>query len=418
MSGKESSNPFDMYVKNLEICAEKLKLDPGVVKRLKHPKRSLIVSCPVKMDNGEIEVFTGYRVQFNDARGPFKGGIRYHPNVNLDEVKALAAWMSIKTAVIDIPYGGAKGGITCNPLKMSPGEIERMTRRYAFMIKDFIGPYVDVPAPDVYTSGREMAWIMDTYSMAVGHKVPEVVTGKPLEIGGSVGRESSTGRGLAICVREACKKLNIDLKSATFVVQGYGNVGIWAAKILQGWGAKMIGASDSKGGVYDTKGIDVNKLLEHKEKTDKVLNYPGTKNITNEEILTTKCDILLPCALENQITGKNAANIKCRIVGEGANGPTTPDADEILYNSKILDVPDVLANSGGVLGSYFEWLQNLDRETWTEEEFNRKLEEKMVKAFNGVYEMAQKYKVNMRTGAYMIAVKRICDATEKLGLFP
>jgi glutamate dehydrogenase/leucine dehydrogenase len=263
-----------------------------------------------------------------------------------------------------------------------------------------------------------MAWIMDTYSMAVGHKVPEVVTGKPLEVGGILGRESSTGRGLAICVREACKRLNIDIKNATFVVQGYGNVGIWAAKILQGLGAKMIGASDSKGGVYDAKGIDPSKLLEHKEKTDKVMNYPGAKSITNEEILTTKCDILIPCALENQITAKNAADIKCRIVGEGANGPTTPDADEILYDNKILDVPDVLANSGGVLGSYFEWLQNLGRETWTEEEFNEKLEKKMVKAFAGVYEMSQKYKVNMRTGAYMIAVKRIVDATDKLGLFP
>lgn len=418
LSTKESKNPFDSYVKNLELCAEKLKLDPGIVRRLKYPKRALIVSCPVKMDNGEIEVFTGYRVQFNDARGPFKGGIRYHPNVNLDEVKALAAWMTIKTAVIDIPYGGAKGGITCNPLKMSPGEIERMTRRYAFMIKDFIGPYIDVPAPDVYTSGREMAWIMDTYSMAVGHKVPEVVTGKPLEIGGSLGRESSTGRGLAICVREACKKLNIDIKNATFAVQGYGNVGIWAAQILASWGAKMIAASDSKGGVYDPKGIDPKKLLEHKEKTDKVQGYAGTKSITNEELLTTKCDILLPCALENQITGENASKISCKILGEGANGPTTPDADEILYKNKILLLPDVLANSGGVLGSYFEWLQNLQRDTWTEEAFNRTLEDKMVKAFNGVYDMSQKYKVNMRTGAYMIAVKRITDATEKLGLFP
>ncbi|WXG43694.1 MAG: Glu/Leu/Phe/Val dehydrogenase [Promethearchaeati archaeon SRVP18_Atabeyarchaeia-1] len=418
MSQKETKNPFDMYVKNLELCAEKLKLDKGIVKRLQYPKRALIVSLPVRMDNGEIEVFTGYRVQFNDARGPFKGGIRYHPNVNLDEVKALSAWMTIKTAVIDIPYGGAKGGITCNPLKMSPGEIERLTRRYAFSIKDFIGPYIDVPAPDVYTSGREMAWIMDTYSMAVGHKVPEVVTGKPLEIGGSLGRESSTGRGLAFCVREACKRINIDLKAATFVVQGYGNVGIFAAKILAGWGAKMIAASDSKGGVVDPKGIDPSKLLEHKEKTDKVAGYPGTKNITNEELLLTKCDILLPCALENQITGENAPKLNCKIIGEGANGPTTPDADEIIYSKKILVLPDVLANSGGVLGSYFEWLQNLNRDSWTEDEFNKKLEEKMVKAFNGVYDMSQKYKVNMRTGAYMIAVKRIADATEKLGLFP
>jgi glutamate dehydrogenase/leucine dehydrogenase len=418
LTEKESENPFDSYVKNLELCAEKLKLDPRIVKRLKYPKRALIVYCPVKMDNGEIEVFTGYRVQFNDARGPFKGGIRYHPKVDLDEVKALAAWMTIKTAVIDVPYGGAKGGVACNPLKMSPGEIERLTRRYAFMIRDFIGPYVDVPAPDVYTSGREMAWLMDTYSMAIGHQVPEVVTGKPLGVGGSVGRESSTGRGVAICAREACKKLGVDLKNATFVVQGYGNVGYWAAQILQGMGAKMIGASDSKGGVYDPKGIEPKKLLDHKKKTDNVMNYLSAKKITNEEILTTKCDILIPAALENQVTGGNAADIKCRIMVEGANGPTTPDADEILFKNKTLNVPDVLANSGGVLGSYFEWLQNLGRQTWTEEEFNSKLEDKMVHAFNGVYEMAQKYKVNMRTGAYMIAVKRICDAIEELGFFP
>jgi glutamate dehydrogenase/leucine dehydrogenase len=418
LTQKESENPFDSYVKNLELCAEKLNLDTRIVKRLKYPKRALIVYCPVKMDSGEIEVFTGYRVQFNDARGPFKGGIRYHPNVDLDEVKALAALMTIKTAVIDIPYGGAKGGVACNPLKMSPGEIERLTRRYTFMIRDFIGPYVDIPAPDVYTSGREMAWLMDTYSMAMGHQVPEVVTGKPLGVGGSVGRESSTGRGIAICAREACRKHGIDLKNATFVVQGYGNVGYWAAQILQVMGAKMIGASDSKGGVYDPKGIDPKKLLDHKKKTDSVMNYLSAKNITNEEIITTKCDILIPSALENQVTVGNAADVKCRIMVEGANGPTTPDADEILFKNKVLNVPDVLANSGGVLGSYFEWLQNLGRQTWTEQEFNTKLEEKMVHAFNGVYEIAQKYKVNMRTGAYMIAVKRICDAIEELGFFP
>ncbi|WXG46286.1 MAG: Glu/Leu/Phe/Val dehydrogenase [Candidatus Atabeyarchaeum deiterrae] len=415
---QQEINPFDTYVKNLDLCAEKLRLDPGLVEWLKHPKRTLQISLPVRMDNGTIKVFTGYRIQFNDARGPYKGGIRYHPNANLDEVKALAAWMTIKTAVIDIPYGGAKGGIACDPTRMSVGELERMTRRYAFQIRDFIGPYVDVPAPDVYTGPREMAWIMDTYSMAVGHMVPEVVTGKPLELWGCVGRTTATGRGVAICIREACKKLGIDLTKVNFAVQGYGNVGTWTAVILQEMGAKMIAASDVKGGVHNANGINANELVKHTQKTGSVVDYPGTKSISNEELLTTKCDILVPAAMENQITDENAQKIKCRILAEGANGPTTPEADEILNKNKILVLPDVLVNSGGVLGSYFEWVQNLHRETWEEEEFNDKLEDKMVKAFNGVYDMAQKYIVPMRIAAYMIAVKRISDAMSKLGLFP
>jgi glutamate dehydrogenase/leucine dehydrogenase len=418
LSQQEAINPFETYVKNLEMCAEKLELDPGLVEWLKHPKRTLQISLPVRMDDGKIKVFTGYRIQFNDARGPYKGGIRYHPNANFDEVKALAAWMTIKTAVIDIPYGGAKGGIACDPTKMSVGELERLTRRYAFQIRDFIGPYVDVPAPDVNTGAREMAWIMDTYSMAVGHMVPEVVTGKPLELWGCVGRTTATGRGVAICVREACKKLKIDLKKSNFVVQGYGNVGTWTAVILQEMGAKMIAASDVKGGVYSANGLDAKELVKHAQKTGSVTNYPGTKNMTNEELLATKCDILVPAAMENQITNKNAENIKCKILSEGANGPTTPEGDEILNRNKIVVLPDVLVNSGGVLGSYFEWLQNLHRETWKEEEFNDKLEEKMVAAFEGVWNMAQKYHVTIRTAAYMIAVKKIADAMDKLGLFP
>jgi len=415
---QQEINPFDTYVKNLDLCAEKLRLDPGLVEWLKHPKRTLQISLPVRMDNGTIKVFTGYRIQFNDARGPYKGGIRYHPNANLDEVKALAAWMTIKTAVIDIPYGGAKGGIACDPTRMSVGELERMTRRYAFQIRDFIGPYVDVPAPDVYTGPREMAWIMDTYSMAVGHMVPEVVTGKPLELWGCVGRTTATGRGVAICIREACKKLGIDLTKANFAVQGYGNVGTWTAVILQEMGAKMIAASDVKGGAYNANGMDANELVKYTQKTGSVVDYPGTKSISNEELLTTKCDILVPAAMENQITDENAQKIRCRILAEGANGPTTPEADEILNKNKILVLPDVLVNSGGVLGSYFEWVQNLHRETWEEEEFNDKLEGKIVKAFNSVYDMAQKYNVSMRIAAYMIAVKRISDAMSKLGLFP
>lgn len=417
-SGRESMNPFETYTKNLDICAEKLKLDPGLVEWLKSPKRTLTISLPVRLDNGKIKVFKGYRVQFNDARGPYKGGIRYHPEANLEEVKALAAWMTIKTAVIDIPYGGAKGGIECDPLKMSDGEIERVTRRYAFAIRDFIGPYIDVPAPDVNTGPREMAWFMDTYSMAVGHMVPEVVTGKPLEVGGCLGRKEATGRGVAICVREACKRLKMDLTKATVAVQGFGNVGSWAAITLQEMGAKIIATSDVNGGILNPSGIDAKKLAGQVDKTRTVVGYPGSKSITNEDLLTTKCDILVPVALENQITERNAAGVKCKLMVEGANGPTTTEADEILNENKIVVVPDVLANSGGVLGSYFEWVQNLHRESWTIEEFNKQLEKKIVKAFNDVWDMAQKYKVTLRTAAYMIAVKRIADAMSVLGLFP
>ena len=418
MSHRANINPFDTYVKNLDICAEKLGLEPGMVEWLKAPKRTLTISLPVRMDSGRIKIFTGYRVQFNDSRGPYKGGIRYAPEADLDEVKALAAWMTIKTAVIDIPFGGAKGGIACDPRAMSASEIERMTRRYAFMIRDFIGPYIDVPAPDVNTGPREMAWIMDTYSMAVGHMVPEIVTGKPLEIGGSLGRKEATGRGVAVCVREACKKIKMDLSKANVAVQGFGNVGSWTAMTLQDMGAKIIATSDVNGGIYNPTGIDAKALDEQVEKTGSVLNFPGTKNINNQELLATKCDILVPAALENQITEDNAPAVKCKLMVEGANGPTTTEADEILNKNKTLVVPDVLANSGGVLGSYFEWLQNIHRENWTMDEFNSRLEKKLVKAFSDVYDMSQSNNVTMRTAAYMIAVKRLSDAMGKLGLFP
>ncbi|WXG43695.1 MAG: Glu/Leu/Phe/Val dehydrogenase [Promethearchaeati archaeon SRVP18_Atabeyarchaeia-1] len=418
MSSRADINPFDTYTKNLDICAEKLKLDPGMVEWLKSAKRTLTISLPVRLDNGKIRVFTGYRVQFNDARGPYKGGIRYAPEANLDEVKALAAWMTIKTAVIDIPFGGAKGGIACDPAKMSASEIERMTRRYAFAIRDFIGPYIDVPAPDVNTGPREMAWIMDTYSMAVGHMVPEIVTGKPLEVGGSLGRKEATGHGVAICVREACKELNLSLKGANVAVQGFGNVGSWTAITLQGMGARIIATSDINGAILNPGGIDANELAKYVEKTGSVMKFPGTKAIHNDELLATKCDILVPAALENQITQENAPEVKCKLMVEGANGPTTTEADEILNKNKIVVVPDVLANSGGVLGSYFEWLQNIHRETWSIQEFNSQLEKKIVKAFHDVYDMSKNFNVTMRTAAYMIAVKRIADAMSKLGLFP
>lgn len=415
---KEKPTPFDAVLKQIDMVAEKLKLDPSIVEKIKHPRKIVIVSVPIRMDDDRIKVFTGYRVQFDMVRGPYKGGIRYHPDVNLDEVKALAAWMTWKCAVMDIPYGGAKGGITCNPKEMSRGELERLTRRYTAMLLDEIGPYKDVPAPDVYTDAQTMAWIMDTYSQFKGYLVPEVVTGKPVELGGSEGREEATGRSVTICTREAAKYLGMELKGARVAVQGFGKVGKAAAKILGGMGAKIIAVSDSKGGIYNAKGLDMQAVIEHKEKTGQLAGFKGCEEITNEELLELECEILVPAALENQITEANAARIKARIVVEGANGPSTPEARQTLHERGIFVVPDILANAGGVTVSYFEWTQNLHREHWTEEEVNRKLEEKMVKAFNDVLEIAKKHNVSMADAAYMLAISRIADAHEKLGLWP
>ncbi len=411
-------NPFEIAVKQLEIAGEKLKLDPNIINVLKHPRRVITVSVPVRMDDGTVKVFTGYRVQHFRARGPYKGGIRYHPSVDLDEVKALAMWMTWKCAVVDIPYGGAKGGVMCNPKEMSKGELERMTRRYTAMLEDDIGPYKDVPAPDVYTDAQTMAWIMDTYSTFKGYLVPEVVTGKPVNVGGSEGRAEATGRGVAICAREAAKSLGIGLNGATVAVQGYGNVGVSAAKALHQMGCRIIAVSDSRGGVYDSKGFDPLALAKHKEKTGTVLGFANSKHITNEELLEIECDILVPAALENMITRQNAPRVKARIVCEGANGPTTPEADEILHEMGVFVVPDILANAGGVTVSYFEWTQNLRREYWSEEEVNRKLEQKMVKAFGEVLEIYKKHNVHMRTAAYMLGVGRVAEAFKTLGLFP
>jgi glutamate dehydrogenase/leucine dehydrogenase len=385
---------------------------------LRHPKRSLVVSITVKMDNNETCVFTGCRVQHWDARGPFKGGIRYHPNVTLDEVTALAMWMTWKCAVVDIPYGGAKGGVCCNPKEMSKGELERLTRRYTSLLLDFIGPYRDVPAPDVYTDAQTMAWIMDTYSQFKGYSVPECVTGKPISVGGSEGREEATSRGVVICAREAARNLGLRLRGATVAVQGYGNVGWNAAKIAHKMGCKIVAVSDSTGGIYCPKGLNPYKIYEHKSKTGSVVNYKGCENITNEELLKTKCDILIPAALENQITEANADKIKAKIVAEGANGPTTPEADKALYEKGTCLVPDILANSGGVTASYFEWVQNLTREHWTLEEVNRKLGNKMIKAFNDVQKLAKQEESDMRTAALMLGVGRVAEAIKTLGLWP
>jgi len=412
-------NPFEVALKQLDEAAKIIKLDKGLHQVLAHPKRVLTVSLPVKMDNGEIRVFTGFRSQHNDARGPYKGGIRYHPQVTVDEVKALSMWMTWKCAVADIPYGGGKGGIICNPKEMSNGELERLTRRYAYAIADIIGPHTDIPAPDVYTGGKEMAWIMDTYSALKGNYVqPEVITGKPIAIGGSLGRNEATGRGLAFTVREAAKKLNIDMKSATIAVQGFGNAGQFASQLVEEQGATVIAASDSKGGVFNKEGMRVDALRKHKEETGSVVGFPGAKSISNEELLETECTILIPAALENQITGKNAGRVKAKVVAEAANGPTTPEADEILYKNKVLIIPDILANGGGVTVSYFEWLQNLRREYWTEAEVNERLDRNITKSFLDTYETSEKYGVNMRKASTVLAVNRVVEAIQIRGLWP
>ena len=415
----EKINPFEVALTQLEEASNILNLDKGMLQILSNPKRILTVSIPTKMDDGSIRVFTGFRSQHNDARGPCKGGIRYHPDVTIEEVKALSMWMTWKCAIANIPYGGGKGGIICNPKQMSENELERMTRRFAYLISDIIGPYKDIPAPDVYTGGKEMAWIMDTYSTLKGNYVqPEVITGKPIAIGGSLGRNEATGRGLAYTVREAAKKINIDMKQATIVVQGFGNAGQFASKLVEEQGAKTIAASDSQGAIINKDGIDVDALMKFKKETGTVAGFENAKSISNEELLDTECTILIPAALENQITKNNADKIKTKIIAEAANGPTTPEADEILFKKDILVIPDVLANGGGVTVSYFEWLQNLRREYWTEEEVNNRLDINITKSFFDVYDTHDKYNVDMRKAATLLAINRVVDAINIRGLWP
>ena len=411
-------NAFENALEQLRIAAEYLKLEDGIHQMLAHPKREVTVSLPTRMDNGDIHVFTGYRVQYSDARGPCKGGIRYHPNVSLDEVKALAAWMTWKCSVADIPFGGAKGGVICDPKHMSQSEIERMTRRYAAAIADFIGPYRDVPAPDVYTNAQVMAWIVDTYSVLKGYMVPEVITGKPIAIGGSLGRDKATGRGAVFCTAEAAKVKNMDLKKATFAVEGFGNAGANYAELLQGYGSKLMAASDSRGAVMSKTGIDANKLIAYKEKTGSVVGMAGTQPITDTELLKLGVDILCPAALENTITPDVAKGVKAKIVVECANGPTTPSADKVLDANGVFLVPDILANSGGVIVSYLEWAQNLARLSWPESEVNAKLEAKITGAFRDVHKTATKNGASMRTGALIVGVGRVADAIKTLGVFP
>jgi glutamate dehydrogenase (NAD(P)+) len=417
-TSQSKPNPFENALEQLRIAAEYLKLEDGIHQMLAHPKREVTVSLPTRMDNGDTHVFTGYRVQYSDARGPCKGGIRYHPNVTLDEVKALACWMTWKCSIADIPFGGAKGGVICDPKHMSQTELERMTRRYTAGIADFIGPYRDIPAPDVYTNAQVMAWIVDTYSALKGYMVPEVVTGKPVSIGGSLGRDTATGRGAVFCTREAAKVKGMDLKKATFAVEGFGNAGANYADILQEYGSKLVAASDSRGAVTSKNGIDVKKLIQYKEKTGSVVGMPGTQAVSDRDLLQLDVDVLCPAALENTITPDVAKGVKAKLVVECANGPTTPEADKVIDRNGITLVPDVLANSGGVIVSYLEWVQNLDRIRWPEDEVNSKLEQKITGAFRDVYDTSKKNGTSMRTAALMVGVGRVADAIRILGIFP
>ncbi|HXY84668.1 MAG TPA: Glu/Leu/Phe/Val dehydrogenase [Gaiellaceae bacterium] len=411
-------NPYEIARAQLRKVGETFAIDPNLVRVLEQCKKSVVVSVPVVMDDGVTRVFEGSRVTHNVARGPSKGGIRYHPDVTLDEVKALAMWMTWKCALSGIPFGGAKGGVVCNPKEMTEGELQRMTRRFTSEIINEIGPEKDIPAPDVGTDGRVMAWIFDTYSMNKGHSVLGVVTGKPLTIGGSLGRQEATARGALYCVREAVRKRQLSLQTTTVAVQGFGNVGSFLARFLAEDGAKVIAISDSVTGLYNANGIDVHAAIAHKRETGSLVGFRGAERITNDELLLLDCDVLAPCALEQVITDENAAQVKAKIVVEGANGPVTPAADDILEDKGILVLPDILANSGGVIVSYFEWVQGLQEYFWKEPEVNAKLNDIVTRAFNETWQTQESRGTSMRMAAYGIAVQRVADATTTRGIYP
>jgi len=407
----------ELAVKQFEIVAERINLDRNVAARLKRPDRALIVSVPTRMDNGEVRVFTGYRVQHNDVLGPFKGGLRYHPGVNLGEVFALAMWMTWKCALAGLPLGGAKGGIACDPRELSRHELKGMTRRFTAEILNFIGPDIDIPAPDMGTNEQVMAWIMDTYSQHKGHSVPEIVTGKPVAIGGTLGRKDATGRGVVYTIIEAAKHLKMDLSRSSAAIQGFGNVGLVAARDLAQLGVKVIAVSDRSGGLVNKRGLPLDDLIQHKEKTGRLEGFSGAEKIPGMDLLELKCDILIPAAGELQITEENASRLQCRILAEGANGPTTLDADKILEKKGIFILPDILANAGGVIVSYFEWVQDLQNFFWTEAEVNQKLREMMTRGYREVFQMSAKEKVGMRLAAQMIGVSRVAQAMLWRGLY-
>ena len=408
---------FAGMLQEFEGAARILNLEPGIWQMLTHPKRQIIVSCPVQMDTGEIQVFTGYRVQYNVTLGPAKGGIRYHPDVSLDEVTTLAAWMTWKCAVAQLPFGGGKGGVICDPTKMSRRELEALTRRYTAEIIDAIGPDKDVPAPDVNTNEQIMAWISDTYSMHVGHSSTSVVTGKPVEMGGSLGRREATGRGAMIVAREAAKHLGFGLKGARVAIQGFGNVGSIGAELMTREGAKIIGVTDWKGGVQNDKGLDIAKLIAYVKEHKTVAGFTGGEPLGAKDVFKLDVDVLVPAALEKQITAENVNDIKAKLIIEGANGPTTPEAHKALHERGVFVVPDILANAGGVTVWYFEWVQDRHGYFWTEKEVNERLEAKMCEAFNVVLETAQKYNVDMRAAAYIVAINRVATVTKLRGMY-
>ena len=411
-------DPWEVAIEQFDTAADKLHLDPNMRGILRECQRELTVHFPVRMNDGAVKVFTGFRVQHNTSRGPGKGGIRYHPSATIGEVKALAMWMTWKCAVVGIPYGGAKGAVICDPKHMTQQQIETLTRRYTTEIALLIGPDRDIPAPDVNTNAQTMAWIMDTYSMHAGHTVPAVVTGKPLSIGGSEGRNEATARGAVYTIIEAAKHLSLDLEGARVVVQGFGNAGSFSAKLMHELGAVVVGLSDTQGGIHNAKGIDPNKVDAYKRETGSVSGFPGAERITNRQLLELDCDILIPAAIENQIGEHNAPLIKAKVVAEAANGPTSPEADRILYDKGVFLIPDILCNAGGVTVSYFEWVQDLQNLFWREATINARLKEVMVKSFNDVLQMSLKHKVNMRTAAYMVAVARVAEATLTRGIYP
>jgi glutamate dehydrogenase/leucine dehydrogenase len=415
---REDLNPFRIAQIQFDMAAEFLKVDPGLRQILRTPKRVMEVSVPVKLDNGQVKVFVGYRVQHNTARGPAKGGVRYHPNLTLDEVKALACWMTWKTATMNIPYGGSKGGVICDTKRMSRGELERLTRRFTYEILPILGPERDIPAPDVATDAQTMAWMMDTYSTLAGEASLDCVTGKPLSLGGSEGRLDATARGLLFAIEEACKIKKISLRGASVAVQGYGNVGSTVSRILSEKKARIVAISDSRGGAHNPRGIDPLKAYRYKERAGTVVGMPGASRISSEDLLALKCDILIPAALENAITLHNADQIKAKIVAEGANGPTTPHADEVLARKGIFVIPDILANAGGVTVSYFEWAQNLQGARWQDAELSQRLELMMRSAFNDVYMTMRKHRTHSRAAAYVLAVGRVTEAMLLRGLFP
>ncbi len=414
----DEKRPLDMHNLQFDLAVAQMDIEPWILEKIKYPRREFVIRFPLRYDDGHVELLTGYRVQHNTLRGPAKGGVRYHPQVDLDEIRALAGWMTWKCAVVDIPFGGAKGGVTCDPSAMTRSELERLTRRYTFEICPILGPDVDIPAPDVNTNAQVMAWMVDAYSAYKGYTCNSVVTGKPLPIGGSRGRLRATSQGCIYVLMEAARVRKIDFGQCSVAVQGFGNVGFNAADLLHRMGIKVVAVSDVEGGLYNPSGLDPSQVLQHKEQSGHLAGFSGAGNITNTELLELQCDVLILAAIEGQVNRKNAGSIKARIIVEGANGPTSPFADDILEDKGIFVIPDILANAGGVTVSYFEWVQNIQKLFWSEEDVNQRLGEIMRRAFAEVYDISQKKGISMRRAAYILAIERVAEAKRLRGIFP